>query len=65
MVPYMVMLPPPPPADDDGAPAQPARSMRTLVTLARMNLNMEILLLAEMPAVILAPRLVHRHFGAR
>jgi hypothetical protein len=39
--------------------------MRRLITLARMNLDMEILLLAEMPAVILAPRFVHRHFGAR
>jgi len=64
MVPYIVMLPPPP-ADDDGPPAQPAQSMRTLITLARMNLDMEILLLAEMPAVILAPRFAHRHFGAR
>lgn len=64
MVPYIVMLPPPP-ADDDGPPAQPAQSMRTLITLARMNLDMEILLLAEMPAVILAPRFVHRHFGVR
>ncbi|CAL8473330.1 protein of unknown function [Caballeronia sp. S22] len=64
MVPYIVMLPPPP-ADDDGPPAQPAQSMRRLITLARMNLDMEILLLAEMPAVILALRFVHRHFGAR
>jgi hypothetical protein len=62
MVPYIVMLPPPP--ADDGAPAQPAQSMRTPITLARKNLDMEVFLLSEMPAVILAPRFVHRHFGA-
>jgi hypothetical protein len=39
--------------------------MRTPITLARKNLDMEVFLLSEMPAVILAPRFVHRHFGAR